>query len=337
MNPLNQPLTTNTQSLKIGVLSNPNSGRNRNDMRPIREILTQHPRVLHREAQAPGEIAMALQDFARRDLDMLVINGGDGTVQAVLTVLFQRRAFARPPLLGLLCGGTTNMTAGDVGIRGNRKKALIRLLAWATTRHPQAQILQRPVLRVQAPGQDPLYGMFFGTGAIIKGIEYCHQKIHAQGLRGGLASGLCTLRVLLAMIRGDPEYVSPVPATIGMDPSHVLPQGLPQKQDLWLLLASTLERLFLGLRPYWGEEAGALYYTAIRAHPAHALRAMPPLLWGHSNKFGTPENGYFSHKVNALRLVVDSAFTLDGEIYQAESRTGPLLVGQAGPASFIRL
>jgi diacylglycerol kinase (ATP) len=329
---------TSSRPLRVGLLSNPGSGRNRNNLHSIYRILAQHPQVSHRQAQTPAHVAAALDEFATRELDVLAINGGDGTVQAVLTVLMYRKPFGKLPLLALLPGGTTNMTAGDVGLKGNRNKALGKLLAWAAVAHAGVHLLQRPVMCIQpAPDRAPLYGMFFGAGAIIKGIEYCHNKVHPTGLRDGLAPGLCTLRVLLAMARGDPDYVTPVPMAIEMRPKDLAPHWFQHKQHLLLLLASTLERLFLGIHPYWGTPSGALYCTAIRTRPARAWRALPPLFWGHPNRLGTPENGYWSHKVNELRLTMDSRFTLDGELYEAHSRFGPVRVSQGGQVTFIRL
>jgi len=104
-----------------------------------------------------------------------------------------------------------------------------------------------------------------------------------------------------------------------------------------LLLVSALERLFLGIRPFWGKESGSLHYTAVHKGPARPLFAMPPLFLGRPNRFGTPENGYESHRVEELRLSMEGHFTLDGELYQANNSDGPVSVSRDGPVTFIRL
>ncbi|NCP03944.1 MAG: diacylglycerol kinase, partial [Deltaproteobacteria bacterium] len=73
------------------------------------------PQISHREAVTPHDLAQALVDFAEQGIDLLIINGGDGTVQAVLTLLYTRKIFDQPPLLALLRAGTTSMLARDVG------------------------------------------------------------------------------------------------------------------------------------------------------------------------------------------------------------------------------
>jgi hypothetical protein len=174
--------------------------------------------------------------------------------------------------------------------------------------------------------------MFFGTGTIVKGIDFCHQRVYSLGLRHEWAPGLATLRVMAAIARRDPAYTAPATIQVSLNQHQPLAQ-----QKFLLLLISTLRRLFFGLRPYWGSGTGALQYTAVQANSAHTLLAIPPLLWGRPNRFGTPENGYISQNVNEVQLIMDSPFTLDGEIYPVDSRAGPVVVDQGGPITFIRL
>ena len=49
------------------------------------------------------------------------------------------------------------------------------------------------------------------------------------------------------------------------------------------------------------------------------------------------ENGYFSHNAREIRLWIDGAFTLDGEIYHASTEHGPVTVSNGGDIEFIRI
>lgn len=266
--------------LRVGVISNPDSGQNRRGLQPIKALLAHYREVLHREARDPAELDAALQEFAHQGVELLVINGGDGTVQATLTILFDRHYFNNLPFFAVLAGGTTNMTAGDIGVTGSAKRGLARVLSWAHRPGEHAAVASRSVLRIQrATDTSPLHGMFFGAGAIIQGIDYCHRRIHGLGFRSGVAPGICTLRMLADMVRSTPKVVAPFPVTVAFKNRDPSPERRPQESDLLLLLASTLERLFLGIRPYWGHERGELYYTAIRFRPTHALRTLPFLFW----------------------------------------------------------
>jgi diacylglycerol kinase family enzyme len=315
----------------IGVLINPLSGGNLNGLGSIRSVIDDFPRVIHRDVQTPQEVLDALLDFSRRNVNLLAVNGGDGTVQAVLTNLFLHRPFRVMPLLAVLQSGTTSMTARDVGFSGSRIRSLQKLFKWAATGEGEPTIVERPVLQVQAPGHQMYYGMFFGTSAIYQGIEYFHRKINTKGLRGELGPGITILRFLWSAVRQRSGFIPPIPVSVTVD------EKPPKKFDSFVLLVSTLERLFLGIHPYWGIESGPLHYTAVRAFPQHLLMALPALLRGRRSHVGTKENGFYSHNAHEIKLFFDGGFTLDGQLYTPESQEKPTVVRYGGMANFIRI
>ena len=323
------------QPLRLACVTNPESGRNRRHLAEVRALLSARPDVVHREARGQRAVSEALREMRADPPDLLVVNGGDGTVAAVLTALLLERPFPRLPLLALLRGGTTNMTAGDVGASEALLPSLRRLLD--PSGELEGTVVERPVLRVDVSPEGPTqFGMFFGTGAIVRGIEFCHRRVHSRGLRDSLAPALCTLRVLWAMARGDERYAAPRPTTVTGRVGEGRAGGGEEEQDYLLVLASSLERLFAGLRPYWGDADGAFYHSRLRARPGHALRTLPPLFWGRAGRFATPGHGYYSGKLDSLSLEMDGPVTVDGEVYQASRRAGPVRVSVGGRVGFLR-
>ena len=316
---------------KIGVLINPLSGGNLNGLGAIRRVIGENPNVLHQDAQSPREVLEALRQFARRDVNLLAVNGGDGTVQAVLTHLFHHQPFQSMPLLTVLQSGTTSMTARDVGFSGSRVKSLRKLFQWAADGVGQPQLIQRPVLEVMSPGHPPRCGMFFGAAAIYQGIQYFHRNVNARGLRGEIGPGITILRFLWAAASQRSSFIAAVPITVALD------EHPPQQFDSFVVLVSTLERLFLGLYPYWGCENGPLHYTALRARPRYLLRALSSILRGRRGAYGLPQNGFHSHNVDEVKLYLDSGYTLDGQLYTPETGTEPTVVRNGGTASFLRI
>lgn len=318
--------------IRVGVLSNPRSGGNREGLGRVRAILSAHPRMIHLEVQTPADVASALGDLAHREVDVVAVNGGDGTIQSVLTALIHRQPFERLPLLAILRSGTDSAIARDVGLPGPRDRALRVLLRWADTGDGRAVVLQRPVLRLQASLEgEPLYGMSFGAAAIYRGILFCRRRVHALGFHGDIAPSLTMARILLALASARSDLVTPVPMTISLD------RDPPLFLDCLAVLITTLERVSAGLRPYWGTESGPLHYTAVSTRPRKLILALPPLLCGRQGRHGTPENGYFSHNVREVRLTFEGGFTLDGELYLSDPKCGPVLVQDGGQASFLRL
>jgi len=316
---------------RIGVLVNPLSGGNRSGLPAVRRTVAGSPGVAQSDVQTPREVLSALLNFARKEVDVVVVNGGDGTVQAVLTALFHNQPFKTLPLLVVLQSGTTSMIAGDVGFHGSRVKVLKRLFHWAQTGEGAPCITTRPVLQVKIPNRETLYGMFFGAAGIYQGIQYCRSHMHTKGLRGELGPGLTLFRFLWAVARKRSDMIPA--ATIGVEIDH---HPHPQR-DYLVLFISTLERLFIGLHPFWGIEAGPLHYTAVKAGPHHLWRALPSAFRGRKGRYGTPDKGYFSHNAHEVRLNLDTGFTLDGQMYVSETRLEPVIVQHGGKASFLRL
>jgi len=316
---------------KIGVIINPLSGGNLNGVGAIRRVISEYPAVIQRDAQTPQDVLHALRYFESQEVSLVAVSGGDGTVQAVLTNLFHHRPYANLPLLAVLQSGTTSMTARDVGFTGSHVRSLKSLFSWAKNPNAPPQIIQRPVLQVQAPGHPTRYGMFFGTAAVYQGIQYFHRKVNTRGLKGEIGPGLTILRFLWAAVRQNNDFIPAVPVSIALDHHQ------PQRFDSFVILVSTLERLFLGLYPFWGNESGPLHYTALRARPRCLLRALPSILRGRRGAHCRPENGYYSHHVHEVKLNLDSGFTLDGQLYTPDTRQEPTAVRYGGTASFLRI
>jgi diacylglycerol kinase (ATP) len=184
------------------------------------------------------------------------------------------------------------------------------------------------VLRVDpAPDAEPMFGMFFGAGAIHNGTRYCVGRLHPLGVGGTLAAALTVVRYVLAVLAG--RGVPSVDVTSSFDDRPA------ERRDLVLVLGTTLERLLFGLQPFWGTGDGALRVTAVAARPRHLLRALPSLLRGRPGRYGTVESGYISENAGEVRLAFDGGCTLDGEVLMADSRRGPVRLSVGPRVSFV--
>jgi hypothetical protein len=315
----------------VGVLINPWSGGNRNGAADLRRAVAEYPRALQRDVRRPADVAAAIRIFAGRRVKLIVVSGGDGTVQAVLTALFHLRPFETPPPLMILQAGTTSMTALDVGVRGSQQMALQRLFRRLRSGKGWAPIIERPVLRVQVPGHGVRCGMFFGAGGICRAIEYFHRHRHIPNFRGRAGILLTMIRFIPALFHANSTIMPPTRVTVRLD-------HRPRRQiDAAFVFVSTLERLLLGLFPFWGTGTGALNYTDVASPIRHPLRVLPFLAMGRRNPYGTSENGYTSHRVDAVYVHADTSVTLDGQIYTPTTAKDPTVVRCGGHATFLRL
>jgi len=318
----------------IGLITNPHSRRNRAALADIAATVAAHSDIHHRITQSIDDVHSTLREFASQGVDVVAINGGDGTTAQVFGALLDTSPFAKQPAVVLLPGGTTNMNAADAGMRGNLKRAVEKLCRWSAGKTCSVEQLSRPILRIEgAIGQDALYGMFFGTGSIIiNGIEHCTSQIHRIGLTDEIGPGVTLLRAVWGILCGDPQFTAPVNVTLRLDE-----QDEASQKQVAILLVTSLERLFLGMRPWWGHEQQPLHSTWVEKPAQGLLRKLPGLLRGKPGAGTTTEKGYFSHNTRQLELDMDTIFTIDGELYQASREHGPIRVSHGGTIEFLKV
>lgn len=313
--------------VKIGLLCNPLSGRIRKEKKSTVRIFSGAVDALYQEASSPAEIGAALNNLLAEQPELLAVAGGDGTVQAVLTHMFGSDEPSGWPPLCIIPAGTTNMTALDLGVRGGPKRVMNRL-----ERRLYSPLLpylvRRPVLRVERPGSPDLYGMFFGAGAIASGVRYFHKKISRIGMTSEIAGGLVLLWLLGGLLAGrSGKALSPACLSV------TGPDGGRREGSYIILLASALDRLLLGMRPYWGRERAPIHATLVRESPRRFWRSLPALLSGRGARLDGLD-GYESFNTAAMELFMDDEFIIDGELYKAESAAGPLRISLAGLVTF---
>jgi diacylglycerol kinase family enzyme len=318
----------NTPRAGIGIISNPRSGHNRDRFAVLRQQLDSCPDAMHRVTEDPGAIAGVLAEFAAANVELLVINGGDGTASAVLAEVIEGQHFRQPPPVALLPAGTANMNAGDVGVRGSLPQALRRLTRWAQRPDRYAQRVVRRLLRVSVDGAETrAYGMFLGAGAVVHGTEYAHREIHARGLRDDFSLALGTARTAWGVMRGEAEFTRPTRVAVTLDEREL------GSFDTLILALSTLERLAFGMRPFWGGGDGPLRLTLIEQQPRRFLPTFFSILRGRPGRHARPGAGYHSHRAGTLRLGLTGDINLDGELLAVNRQ---IEVEASAPIVFLR-
>jgi len=301
--------------LRIGLLNNLRAGRSDKQVWRLLQLLRGYPEVLHVETDHAAAVPEALSDLSRQEVDLLVVNGGDGTLSHALTEILEHGVFdGRVPMIGLLRGGRTNTAALDLGAQRDPVAGLEELILAARHGRIAERVRRRDVLRLEYDDQVRC-GMFFGGGAIYRGIELVHATF-PQGRARGVFGATAVIGGLLGklLLRGGDGAVAPDKAQIHVD-GDLVPQG-----DFTLFMSSTLPRLFSRLRPFWGEGPGGVRFTALASDARHRIRTVPGLVFGRPNAYATEENGYLSRNCKRVDLRFDCGFTIDGE--QCAPRAG---------------
>jgi len=267
------------------------------------------------ETDRVGTLPDAIADLARKRVDLLIVNGGDGTLQHALTEILTGNPFQRVPLIAPLRGGRTNMTALDLGADPSPVKGLAAVLESARQGTLAERLVRRPVLRIEsATRREVQYGMFFGAGMIHRAIALTHRVFPPGRSQGVFGATMVTGALLLkTAFRAKEGVLTPDKAQIFLDGEMV------RHGEFRLLIASSLQRLFMKMNPFWGNERGGVRFTAM-AHGADRVAwAIPGMLRGRPRASVTPETGYTSKNTRQADLHFNCGFTVDGEIFPALS------------------
>lgn len=297
--------------MKIGVLNNLRAGQSGKTVSRILSLLRAYPDVMHVETDHAGALPEALAEFARNRIDLLAVNGGDGTLQHALTEILGGDEFDQIPMIAPLRGGRTNMTALDLGAQRDPVKGLASILEAARTRRLAERMVRRPVLRVAYQrGFSVQYGMFFGAGMIHRAIALTHRLFPKGRNHGVFGPGLVTASLIgKTLMRPRSGVLAPDKVQMLLDGESV-PQG-----EFRLVIASSLNRLFLRMNPFWGEGNGPVRFTAAASGAQHFPKVALGILRGRPKPIVNPETGYTSKNVQRAEMRFDCGFTVDGEIF----------------------
>jgi len=307
--------------LRIGVVNNLRAGKSQEQVGRMLGFLRSHPDVLHVETENAGVMPEALAELAAKEVDLLVVNGGDGTLQYVLTELLANGGFGdRLPLVAPLRAGRTNMSAMDLGADRNALRGLSAMIASGRAGRIAERVEPRRVLRVGygfGIERGVQYGMFFGAGLIKRAIELNHRLFDQEGqksvVEGVPGATLVTAGLLGRAITGDQTGIlTPDKVQIQLDGEEL------HAGEYHLVIASTLSRLFARMRPFWGKGPGGVRFTSIAAPCERIGRAAIGMLRGRPASWVTPEAGYTSRNVDHAELRMSCGFTVDGELWQPD-------------------
>ena len=317
----------------VALLSNPHSTGNKSLLPDIRCFCARHPDVFHYEVEEIGQIARALEMIARVKPKVLIINGGDGTVQAAMTELYHGGHFdGSPPPVAVLPNGKTNLIALDLGAQGKPLNALENILEIAkgdVSKHVVARELIS--LTDGSEGAKPVLGMFLGGAGLAETILYCRHKIYPLGLPNGLSHVLAVMAVFCTNILGFqakflPQKSNKVRISMFRDGEF--------RGNFSVLVITTLEKLILGYKPV-ERKSGPMKLFAVDQRPLAMLRVILASILGKLGK-NTMQGVHFAQG-DSIRIDGDrSNIILDGELFEATDEK-PIVLKSTPPIPFLKI
>lgn len=156
---------------RVGVIHNPRSHRNKLAAATEAELSRDlGPNIFIAEPGDRSALPQALAKFAEQGIDLLAIDGGDGTVRDVLTC--GHSIFGNDwPALAVLPRGKTNALAHDLSIQGDWD------LDEAIRAYQMGSLIERRPLALSNAKKDaeaggfPVFGFILGAGAFTKATQ----------------------------------------------------------------------------------------------------------------------------------------------------------------------
>jgi hypothetical protein len=217
------------------------------------------------------------------------------------------------------------MTAADLGFQNRNVKVQADFIA---NRQPRL-LRKRPTLRAANPRDGKIrHGMFLGTGAVWQATVFCQDAVHRVGLKGDFA----TFATLAAAIgkslfsTASPDDPSRIDRPYQIGISRDCESAVAAGRQL-LLLATTLEKLILGTRPFWGGKVGPIRVSTIPYPVPSVTRWLLPLMYGGEGR--SAPQGAQSLSGSSFKIVTDTPFVIDGEFFEGPIE-GPLRL-ETGP------
>lgn len=273
----------------------------------------------------------AIRELAEAGVGILVVNGGDGTLQRTLTEVlcaaspFRTRGDAGElptrelPMIAPLRTGRTSMSAYDIGSARDARVAIDRLVWLEKSGRLAESIVRRAAMRVTLdPDGIDCWGTFFGVGVIYRGTLLTHRMFPKGKAQGVFGSTVVTAGLIARALTGR----APAAPTDDEDPLTIDPMTVALDGDrlaageFQLLMATTLHRLIAGIRPFWGKGPGGIRFTALRPGCFRRPQEIARLLRGRAPKRSTnPGSLYESRNVEDVELTLDCGISLDGEMF----------------------
>lgn len=297
----------------VGLVRNPRSRLNQGQAAQV----PPGANVLVATPGTRAELRDVLASFAARGIDLLVIDGGDGTIRDVLTCAGDAWGTGWPRI-AILPSGKTNALALDLGVPAGW--TLDDALAAAAA----GRVVRRSAVEI-APmvGTGPtVRGFLFGGGGFVAATELA-QHTHRAGAFNGLAVGLALAGAIGSTLFGRADNRWRRGSRIALRYSGAIRamHGAATHGDArrYMMLASTLERLPVGLKPF-GQPRPGLKTLVVDAPPRRLGTSVPWLLAGNEGRW-LEERGYHRVDADALDITLDDGFILDGEIFPGGAYT----------------
>ncbi len=235
----------------------------------------------------------------------IFIEGGDGSVQAVLTEYFKWLSKDTPPAkFTVIGGGTTNQVAKIIGVKKPTPDYLKNLVKG---QHKTVHSL--PLLQISVDKAAPLHGFLFTSGAIPMATDYYMEEVRGRGKTGPSAIYTTILAALGKGVDKDNAFISESPVKLLVSTGKE--ETIIDENHLGTI-TTTLPNFILGIDPFWGKGDSPLRMTYVSGANKNLLALVMNAALKRFSKLDEMD-GIESWHADYIRYSYEGPIILDGE------------------------
>lgn len=309
---------------RVGVIYNPRSHRNQGADFDCGIC----PHVYIAQPGDRSQLPEALTELAERGIDLLVINGGDGTVRDVLTC--GAGIFGDDwPTVAVLPKGKTNALTVDLGVPADWS-----LQAAIDALDNGKRVYRRPieVASLDEKASNSVLGFILGAGAFTTATN-AGQSAHRLGAFNSMAVGVTAAWGVAQWMLGSRSNAwrrgAKMKVLLGSQQAALTHSGHGDRDWRQLLFASTLERLPAGIKPF-GHLRSGLKLVALDQISRRSTLMVPSVLLGKVLP-NLRERGIHQISTPQFTLEIGDQFIFDGEAFPA----GKYRISQGAELEFV--
>ena len=258
-----------------------------------------------------AELDASLAEMHAAGANILIIDGGDGTIREVLSRAQDIWA-GDAPQYAIVASGNTNLIARKTGaLPSDDPVGAIRSGAMRFT--------SISIMKVERLDEPPIRGFIMGAGAYATATRIAQEEIAS---RHGLQVAMTILKLVFSRSLRAGERFS------------VRHDDLQAVDEARMLIGlSTLPgKLIFGLEPFWNTGAGPIRWLDIAANPPALLLATPFVAFGAPRRW--MRRAYRSGSSQMVEMTLNSDLVVDGERF-APGTDGKVRVTAAETATFL--
>jgi diacylglycerol kinase family enzyme len=223
----------------IGVITNPRSRMNKKDPSQMRRLgYLIGSRGAAEATKSLDDLYRVAEEFKKESIDILGINGGDGTIHHTLTAFIKVYGEQPMPQIAILRGGTMNTVANSLGIKGEPSKMLFELV----DKYHNNDAFDTFEKEILAVGE--AYGFIFGTGITFNFLD----AYYKTGRPSPSVAAKLLLRAVVSSIFGGKlarQLTRRFRARVTVD------GDVWARDDFMTVTGACVEQIGLGFRPFY--------------------------------------------------------------------------------------